>query len=216
MSLISTRRALITHSVAAAAPGSDFIGANVQISGGSPISFPAGTVAGDIAMFTMLGNASPTLSTGTKIVNNATIGSNTFGYVVTVWYKVLTAGDISSPPTYSGNAIQTLVWRGGSAIALKVGPTTGAGSGTTVSVTGFTKAGGSRLVIATAYDRDLNGLPNKTADSGFTVPTTAIGAGPDKLLAVATNPNYVNGTAVTWSNMDSVTDDNSAALFEIT
>jgi hypothetical protein len=195
-----------------------FIGANVQTTGSSVISFPAGTVAGDLAMFTMLGSASPTFNTATRIVTNAPIGSGSFGYVVNVWYKLLSSGDISSPPTYGSNAVQTLVWRGGAAIALKVGPTTGAGTGTTVSVTGFTKAAGSKFVIATAYDRDTNGLTGgMSAGIGFTNPDSPHGAaGPDKLLMFATNPSYVDGTTVTWSGLDSGTADNSAALFEIT
>jgi hypothetical protein len=194
-----------------------FIGALMQNSS-SPIVWPGGVAAGDIVMFSCLGNSSPTLSTGTKIVNNAPIGSNTFGYLVNVWWKILVAGDISSPPTYSANCMQAFIWRGGTSIALKVGPTTGAGTGTTVSVTGFTKAAGSKLVIATAYDRDLNGLTGgMSAGTGFTNPSTTFGAaGPDKLMMLATNPSYVDGTTVTWSGLDSVTADNSAALFEIT
>jgi hypothetical protein len=197
-------------------PGSVFFGASLQINSGT-VSFPAGTQAGDIAIFTIIGGFVPSFSFGTQVItnNNAIRGGARF---LNVYTKVLTSGDISSPPTFNtaSGLIQTAIWRGGTAVDLKSGPTTGTGS--TVTATGFTKNTASKLVISFMYD-SAPGPTGLVLAAGFTKCSTdgINDAGVnDDISKFADSDSYVSSANVTWTNLDTGRDSNVTALFEIT
>lgn len=73
--------------------------------GAVSLSWPAGTVAGDVALIHLGGTAGPTSSSGWTAVGHQ------------AWYKMLTAVDVASPLTFAGSSHHKLqVFSGASAI----------------------------------------------------------------------------------------------------
>lgn len=73
--------------------------------GAVSLSWPAGTVAGDVALIHLGGTAGPTSSSGWTAVGHQ------------AWYKMLTAADVASPLTFAGSSHHKLqVFSGASAI----------------------------------------------------------------------------------------------------
>lgn len=141
-----------------------FVGVTAIRTTTSAITWPSGTAAGDIAIAIGAGNSAFSISGWTAITGDTVNNSPTQS---TFAYKVLVAGDISSPPTITvptSGSYYIVVYRGATAAAKK---TTASSSTTSVTATGFTKAATSRMVIAHAVDRDPSGALS-TPPTGFT------------------------------------------------
>lgn len=85
-------------------PGPSFVG-YAQVAGGSSVavSFPAGTQSGDFAfVFATNASSNPGTPAGWSAANN--------GYVNALFSKVLTSGDISSPPAFTTTTDVIACW----------------------------------------------------------------------------------------------------------
>ncbi len=189
----------------------EFIGAGStkdQVSG--TISWPTGTQAGDIAFIVWMGNSTPTLSGWTFSTTLTTGGGNNGG----VYWKVLTSSDISTPQTNTVTSYgfwRVFVFRGPSTATEK--STAGAIAGTSASLSGFTKASGSGIVLAIAGDRDVSSITAVTgwnnAGSGT---STFFGHG----VSWVHSDQYVNSTSVTVNQTSPHTYRGVALILELT
>lgn len=155
------------------------------LSGGA-ITFPAGTVPGDLAIvFGSAGGAS--FSAWTSDAYNS---QQRFS-------KVLDASDISSPPGGLNGTFLVIVYRGAKVATRR---TQAQYSGTTAMTQGgFTKSGGRAYV--TAFLNNLGGNGNVSAP--FTEIADNIDAGGAGMgFADLLSPSlYANGTDIIWSAM---------------
>ena len=181
-----------------------FIGGTNRSGSDGALTWPSGTRVGDIGFALVLSsNATPiTWSGATQLFKfaNAVAGAAPRGHLM---WKRLTAGDLSSPPTAAGlvlGAAFAIVYRGGQSVALKAGPTTFTGS--TGTLTGFTKGGNSKKIIAMTMDR--TSAAATTAASGFTrqYEQQAGSFQSSAWLDIRSN-SYTNGTNINLTGMDS-------------
>jgi hypothetical protein len=141
----------------------EFVGVSALTSANIALPLPGGTAAGDFCVLVGCGNSAVSCSGFTAVTGdivNASPSTTSFAY------KVLSAGDISSPPTVtnpSTGAFYCVVYRGPTTSLTKKSTDTSIGS--TVSVSGFAKATGSKFIIACSHDRDATGAI--AAPSGF-------------------------------------------------
>jgi hypothetical protein len=156
---------LIPFNVGARAGGAaaQFIGISALQSASVALPLPGGAAAGDFCVLVGCGNSAVSCSGFTAVTGdivNASPSTTSFAW------KVLSAGDISSPPTVTVPSIggfYSVVYRGPTTSLTKKSTNTSTGS--TVSVSGFTKAAGSKFIIACSHDRDATGA--LAAPSGF-------------------------------------------------
>lgn len=133
----------------------EFIGAGSIKTANAVISWPTGTVAGDLAVISWMGNSTPTL-TGWTFGTAIAQGAGGFGGL---YWKVLTASDISSPQTATCPSLghwRVFTFRGPTVNTEKT--TAASVAGTTKSMTGFAKASGSAIILAYAGDRDTQSI----------------------------------------------------------
>ena len=136
------------------------VGEDDSASASGTVTWPAGTAAGDFAI--LRAHYSITWTGASTITVPS--GEYTDGLLA---YKILTASDISSPPSWSGangNA-QWAVYTNTPNITLKG---SGETSGTSHTVTGFTKASDSRGVIVAMADRDQGSDTRSITGGTFT------------------------------------------------
>jgi hypothetical protein len=154
---------LIPFNVGArAGVSAEFVGVSALTSANVALPLPGGATAGDFCVLVGCGNSAVSCSGFTAVTGdivNASPSTTSFAW------KVLSAGDISSPPTVTVPSIGGFyceVYRGPTSMTKK---NTNTSTGSTVSVSGFTKAAGSKFIIACSHDRDATGA--LAAPSGF-------------------------------------------------
>lgn len=147
-----------------------FIGVTSLISTATAVSWPSDTQSGDFAIAVGAGNSAFSISgwttLGGDILNNSP-SQSTFAY------KVLTAADITTPPTITvptNGAFYILVYRG---CILAAKRSTTASSTASVTTPGFTKSPHSRYILAVAQDRDPTDALS-TPPTGFTLRASGI------------------------------------------
>lgn len=135
----------------------EYIGVSTSVTSGS-LSYPSGVAAGDLlilyggsndtsAPFTWSGATIPS-SVGYEVAG----GANTWLY-----WKVLTSGDISSPPTVGGStpAWQSIAVRGPTGLTVKTANINQ--SGTSASLAGYTPGADSIGTVAAVCVRTAGG-----------------------------------------------------------
>ncbi len=181
--------------------------------GSSTISWPSGTTAGDIALIVILSNTGSV--SGMSGFTLQTLGIPNSGSKAFAYFKVLTSGDVSSPPSYSGGSYDSWVcgvWRGPTAIAYKT--VLASDGGTTCDVPGFVKAGDSTAVITYCVDRDTNAT-TITEPSGFTSRANFTQTYYRQMLADVAASGYTDSATITWSGLYNLYNQLGAA-FELT
>lgn len=124
-----------------------------------------------------------------------------FGFI---GLKVLTAGDIATPPsimhTMSGDAtVRTHIYRGPISATLKETTKPGA-TATTIAAAGFTKSPDHQGIVSLVADRDT-GTP--TRPSGWNARSSVVGANLDFDFADLLDGTYDSG-AVNWTGFGAV------------
>lgn len=172
----------------------DFVGATTRSDAGA-LSWPSGVAEGDFAVIASTYN-SPLQSLSTSGWTSAS--RNSGSTYLNIWYKQLTAGDVSSPPSIDVTLGYThvLVYRGPTGASIVSDSTVG--TGTTLTLTGFNKASGFGGVLNVVAERDANaGSPpsgftersRNSLTSFFSIATA------DRLLPKI----YSNGTSMVWT-----------------
>jgi hypothetical protein len=186
-----------------------FVGATTR-SGPGAVTFPAGAVAGDLAMIVVTNNGATTQSGWS--VDTIQSGST----YLNVHTKVLSAGDLSSPPTVASaiDTVHVLVWNGVSAATLKTTGTSGA-SDSTLAIDGFTKSGPCRAIVNVAADR---GSSAGSPPAAFTSRSSSV---PGSLFAcniadLVLLPNYVDEADFVWTGFSAVTYSQIGMAYELT
>jgi len=146
------------------------------------------------------GNFAPDDEAGwTKVVR--AWSTDWYSYVSAFYVKVLTASDISSPPTFTGfgmglnaGVVLTEVYRGVSNCALR---SSGVESGSTLTLGGFAKSAAYRGLVCFVTDRDPSGTPadpvgwtSRATESAGIVMSSA-----SDLLA-----DYTDSSSIAWTN----------------
>jgi len=188
-----------------AIPAATFRGQSIVEANSGTVAWPSGTVAGDSAVILLFGNGSLTLTgTGWTPQDVTAAQINVFGSFYSAFHKVgLTSGDISSPPTYSGCDFGgIMIYVGQNATGINFITNTANVSGTTNTLTGFTKNAISSLIVTLVIDRTTTtitaGAPSGFSNRGQTITTFFTGASAD---IAATG--YTSGTNVVWSGLES-------------
>lgn len=197
-----------------AAPGV-FVGQHILTTG--TLSFPAGTQEGDLVLICHNQSTSSgvTISaSGYNVAAAETQWSTGSGYYRICRWKILTSTDIATPGTLSAigasGMVSLQVFRNVTTVTHK--ELAASVSGSTIPLSGITKAVGSKFVVSVAYERDA---ANTLTLSGFTLLQTSNGVFTHG-AAYLDSASYSNGTAVTWSTTAGNTYEQAADLFEIT
>ncbi len=188
-----------------------------------PFTWPAGTAAGDLAVVYVAyqgfaNNNTITGGAGGVWTKDALFWS-ALTYYSAVFSKVLASGDIAgntlNRPDAAGDGTSPyiiVVYRGPTALTVKSTVTNG--TGTTITLTGFTKAGNSKAVVSCVADRD----PAATPSTGS--PFTAV-QGPGTNINFAANladvtipASYLGGNVV-WTGFGN-TFEQTGYLLELT
>lgn len=186
--------------VASGAAVTTFVGADVVDGAALAISWPSGTQAGDAAIICVVGNGAPSWSNFSgwaTDVNGGVVST------VSLWYcysKILSAGDVSTPPSYTGataGGYIVAVYRGATSITFKTSLASDAGSDAALS--GFVKAALSSRVVTAICDRDPGN--DMTEPSGFTQRHEEAISFFDYAVADIAAGSYTNSASITWTNL---------------
>lgn len=187
------------------------------------LSWPAGSAAGDLAVVYVAyqGSANNNTITGGAggVWTKDALLWSALGYYSAVFSKTLASGDLAGNTLNAPDAATDVsspyiivVYRGPTVLSVKSTVTNG--TGTTITLTGFTKAGNSKAVVSCVADRD----PSATPSTGS--PFTAV-RGPGTSINFTANLNdvlsvnqYVGGN-VTWSGFGN-TFEQTGYLLELT
>ena len=193
-----------------------FIGASTISSANSGnISYPTGTAVGDICIVSLCG--SPSFG-GSGTWTTAINGNGSMAGVSTlyVYTRILQGGDISSPPSFTNStgALGVLVWRGGTSISLKTGPTTGTASNLTL--TGFVKDAACKGIIIAGYDR-TGSIGVTTVPSPFVKRDEQRSNYHQMTFADCDSPGaYTDSSSISWTGWNTQYNSNVGAVFEVT
>lgn len=192
-----------------------FVGQHILTTG--TLSFPAGTQEGDLVLICHNQSTSTGVTISASGYNVAAAQaqwSTGSGYYRTCRWKILTSTDIATPGTLStigaSGMVSLQVFRNVTTVTHK--ELAASVSGSTIPLSGITKAVGSKFVVSVAYERDA---ANTLALSGFTLMQASNGVFTHG-AAYLDSASYSNGTAVTWSTTAGNTYEQAADLFEIT
>lgn len=199
------------------AAAATFVGQSVINTG--TIVFPGTEAAGDLALIVVNNSTTntPDISGSGWTKGVVEEWNNPNNYFRRFYWKVLAAGDISSPPTLSnfGSFAQAAiqVFRGGTTVTRKA--TLEDDAGTAISLTGFTKDAASKFVTSFCYDRD--GANTLGYPSGFAGVQLAASANVFVMgAAYVASSGYTNNASVDWTSGAAASFGNGAELFEIT
>jgi hypothetical protein len=190
------------RSVEAAAGGITYLGVtNGQT---TTLSFPVGTSAGDLAVVLAVDALSgvPALSGWSSETSfNADTTSSVDCFM---FYKTLSAGDISSPPSFTGSGTY-LIWAamifpGGTAI--ERGTPGAISTASTITIPAKTPRGDSEFVIAFGGSRKNS--PAATVDSGFTKEVGVTDSGISSLFAAQIATGSYDSGSVDWTGVGTV------------
>lgn len=172
------------------------VGASLVEENTGSIAFPVGTQAGDLAILSMIKGAAPipTVSGGWTVETSGIGGVAGSGYAI--YTKTLIQADIDTPPTFdtTSGGYDIIVYRDHNAITLK-GFTID--NTTTSTIAGFTKAVGSKRILALWIDRD--DVLGSIDPVGFTEINQDFfqffNVGASDILSA----DYTNGTDIIWT-----------------
>lgn len=156
------------HLLLAADGGSEWVtGHHQTFSGSSWAVSLAGASVGDLALIVVQnGNTTPTDPAGWNKITMPVW--TTLSYVNVVYWKVLAAGDFSSPPTVdgllSGASGVFAAYRGPASVSLKSATDV---TSATLTVPGFVKAAKCMGVVIVSFDRDPGSNPAPPAAAGI-------------------------------------------------
>lgn len=193
-----------------------FRGTSVVEANSGTVAWPSGTAAGDAAVILIFGNGTLALTaTGfSPDVTNAQV--NTAGSLYSTYSKgPLSAGDISSPPTWAGTTfggIQIYTVQGASGVAFKTN--TANVNGATNTLTGFTKASDSSLIGTLVVDRATSPV-TIGSPAGFTGHTQGDTTFFSLRAADIASGSYTNNATVQWTGLD-IASSSGAVLYEFT
>lgn len=193
-----------------------FVGAStISNASSGNISYPAGTAVGDICIVSFCG--SPSFGGGgtwtSAVYNNSSMSGISALYVYT---RILQSDDISSPPSFTNSygSVGVLVWRGGTAITKKTGPTIGSGSDLTL--TGFVKNAACKGIIIAGYDR-TDSIGVTTVPSPFVKRDEQRGSYHQMTFADCDSPeSYTNSSSISLTGWNTTYNSNVGAVFEVT
>lgn len=178
---------IISGTVAPPAPS--FVGVGSFVSTTGAATWPSGTVAGDYALIVATGNSAVSATGFSTIGSDYAFGAHT----ASLRGKILTSGDISSPPTVTipaSGGYYIVTFRNVATAAQKA---TANSTSSPVTCTGFTKAGSSAFVLAVGADRDPVTPAYVTSWTGIAAGTiTYFGMA----LSYVPSSSYANGTNV--------------------
>lgn len=135
-------------------PGVLFVGKAGFLTASGAITWPDEAVAGDLAITFSAGSGYMSASGWTQIQGGQIYPTQFSCYL----HKVLSAGDITSPPSFTlptYGAMCCIVYRGPTTVELK--STTRNATGSSIVVAGFEKTADSKVVLGTVVDRDTQG-----------------------------------------------------------
>jgi hypothetical protein len=153
----------------------------------------ASASAGDLAIVHTNSSVSSTPPVGwTEAVEYIGVS---YGYYNSVYYKVLTTGDISSPGVFNSISYSShmVIYRGATSLVYK---TVDENVGGTVNAPGFVKSSSSKGVFATCVDRDPGATVSIAA--GFTARISSAAATHFTTTAGETI-SYVNNAIITFT-----------------
>lgn len=156
---------LSAHRRAAAAPSVTIVGTISASNPGSPWTptWPPGTAAGDLAeiVFIDWSGSEPSPPSGWTAESHTWTD---FSYDIVMFSKVLTSGEVSSPPSISGidtqSVVDGVVVRGATSAVVRESQN---GSGSTLTFDGFSPAGATKGALCFVYDRDPGATPAEPA-----------------------------------------------------
>ncbi len=194
-------------------PPATYVGGS-SIQATSTLSIAAASVGDLGVIFAIENTTGPTISAGwTQFLNYTSVGD---GLISIGWYRVIQGGDTNPTVTIpSVGAAQINIYRGASLVTLKT-TNTGEG-GSTLTLTGFSKAGNSVGIITQVQDVD-NSSPNFcTVPTGFTSDQNFQGALTTIQASRIVPLSYTNNATVQWTGCNSAAGHNQAGyLAELT
>ena len=169
---------------------------------GNNITFPGGAAAGDLAIVavTFGGTSAITFSASGWNQLYQMIESGT-SQTMRIGWKVLTAGDISSPGTVGGyndtgtSPFVCAVFRNCTSVSLGSGIADA--TGTTLTIPGFAKGYLNKFCLSLASDRDTGAIGTEAT---FTSIGT-VGGASIYAIGAAYSKTYVSGANSVWSSM---------------
>jgi len=185
----------------------DFIGISTReaVSASETVSLPVGAAAGDMChIFVEFSAAAVTSTSGWSTT------SRTWWYDSSVFWKKLSSTDITNGSVTLGtlnsaSAITLVVHRGVTTSVLKTDEGTSSSAGTTIALTGYTKAVGCRGILTAVSDRDPDSAP--TPPAGFASRGGQHATYFTQAIADLVDPSaYTNGAALTWAGMQGTSD----------
>ena len=191
-------------------PGATLVGAlwGTQSTTTTPISFPVGTQAGDLAMIMSWGGfaSSGSISGGAGGWSADHINWLNYGYRSSLLWKVLAAGDLAGVNFVSGSAgsaYVVAVYRGATSLAVK--QTNTGGGGSEVPFSGFTKASNSKALVTIMHDRGPSSTPAAPAEF-----VRRTGGGAIHFAAwladLLNTSRYDNGDPLKWTDAETALD----------
>jgi hypothetical protein len=132
------------------AVSSSFVGISALTDSTGALPLPTGAAAGDLCLLSGVGTNDITGGSFTVITGDQVSSS---AYTCFSW-KILTSGDISSPPTITfpdAGGYYCAVYRGPTGVAKKSATNSSADP---ITISGFTKDASSAFVVCTGHDRD--------------------------------------------------------------
>ncbi len=177
----------------------EFVGVWATTGSATVAQWPAGTVEGDLGIVFTHEYATTTidLTTGGWTIATArkALGGTAEGKV---FYKILTASDITTPPTMTGSGIRNIssaVYRGVTTITEVAH--LGKQTGTTLVFGGVTKPAGCQFLHGWTVDRDPSA--NCTPPAGWTDDGKVSGTYLSQNNAHIAAADYNNGDAITFT-----------------
>jgi hypothetical protein len=193
--------------------------AYANAAGSQAITWPTGTQAGDLAVIYVCYSGGSSGVSGLTGWTRATSAWGLGGYTDNFYSRVLTAGDVSSPPTIianpgpgAGGPIIVHVYRGPTRAAVRAAGTDTVTGHSSISAGGFGQAGSHMGAVAFEGDRDPAGTASCTAPPNSTACiTNQAGSFFSTSSADWLGPSY-SGAAVTFSGSATTTGRNLTVI----
>lgn len=190
------------------------VGTGYSVSGASQVVSFAGAAAGQLAIIIVNFATSASPPAGWTQVTNFTWP--TFGYRTCVYYKVLTAGDISTG-SVTVTGLQTtatcmaLFYAGASALASVQTATTTTAS---LAIPGFTKSVNCKGIVGYCTTRAVASTPGAPGTMTNRIANFATANFKSRADDILTPSNYTNGSTLTYTTVG--TTEAAGGLLELT
>lgn len=162
------------------------------------VTFPSGTLAGDLALILDVNSAGPPTISGSSGWTTSALSWSSGINVSGLAQKVLVSGDLSGVTAngLSSRTIVIAVYRGASTCSTE---TTNVGDTDTLEMPGFTKSGGCKGIVSFAQVAAA-ALPTPPGTMNLRAQADAAAVGSSGADII--NPSsYVDGTAISWTGM---------------